>query len=315
MKRTLGQRIIELINRYFGPRNRYFETMMRSPEDAFEYSVRAGEVVYAQFAGWNNLTDQVVLDFGCGGGGKTVFYAGQGARETIGVDVCLDTRLAEDYARRRGLAVEFRGLDPDGRIPLNDDSCDVIINSSVLEHVMDLPSTLAELRRVLKPGGRLLSRWHPYRSRYGAHLWSAIGIPYAQLLFRQADLVQVYYRSLLRRYGEIPASMWRLGPESRSFNDLTYTLNRASIRSMRRMVETAGFEIRERRRFLKTRSAWWSRGLPEAVVDYFIDYEAQVCVNGKRESVDSAARVDLVRGEDVIVACPETACVPVSARN
>ncbi len=275
--------MIELANRYFGPRNRYFETMMRSPEGAFEYSIRAGEVVYAQFAGWNDLTDQVVLDFGCGGGGKTVFYAGQGARRTIGVDVRLDTRLAEDYARRKGLAVEFAPLEPDGRIPLADDSCDAIINSSVLEHVMDLPRTLAELRRVLKPGGRLLSRWHPYRSRYGAHLWSAIGIPFAHLLFRQADLVQVYYRTLLRRYGEIPANMPRLGSESRSFDDLTYPLNRASIGRMRRMIEAAGFETRECRRYLKKSPAWWSRRLLETLVDYFIDYELRICVNGKRE--------------------------------
>ena len=315
MKRTLGQRLIELVNRYFGPRNRYFETMMRSPEEAFEYSVRAGEVVYAQFAGWNDLTDQVVLDFGCGGGGKTVFYAGQGARRTIGVDVCLDTHMAEDYGRRHGLAVQFEALESDGRIPLDDDSCDVIINSSVLEHVMDLSRTLAELRRVLKPGGRLLSRWHPYRSRYGAHLWSAIGVPFAHLLFRQADLVQVYYRSLLGRYGEIPESMQRLGPESRSFDDLTYSLNRLSIRRMRRMVEASGFDICARRRYLKTTQAWWSRWLPEALVDYFVDYEAQICLNGKRARVTTAARVGREHGECVTANDPERACVPVSARD
>lgn len=289
MNPNLAQRTIESLNRLFGPRNRYFETIVRSEQEAFDYAVRAGQVVYQQFADWNDFTGKVVLDFGCGSGGKTVYYATQGPRWTIGVDQTLDTRLAEDYARKHGLTVHFMPLGRFGRIPLPDNACDVVINSSVLEHVEDLPGVLRELRRVLKPRGLLLNRWHPYRSRYGAHLWAAIGIPFAHLLFREADLVQVYYRTLVKRLGEVPPQMGNVNARSHSFADLAYTLNRRSVRELSRAVEAAGFEIRQRRYFWNKRQVGYTRLLPNAWIDYVIDYEVQVCVNHTRVRLRAAA--------------------------
>ncbi len=288
MNTNFAQRLIELLNRFFGPRNQYFESMMRSAEETFEYSMRAGAVVYDQFHGYNDLAGKVVLDFGCGGGGKTVYYAAQGPRRTIGVDCKLDAGRAREFARTRGLAVEFLPLEPDGGIPLPDDTCDVVINSSVLEHVDDPGQTFRELRRVLRPDGLLLNRWHPFRSRYGAHLWAAIGIPFAHLLFREVDLVQVYYRNVVKRFGEIPRELGPINSESTTFADLAYLLNRRSVREMRRAVEAAGFEIRSRRHFWKRQEVRYPRYLPEAWIDYTIDYEVQICVNRKETRVCTA---------------------------
>ena len=289
MNPNLAQRTIELFNRLFGPRNRYFETMMRSEQEAFEYSVRAGQIVYEQFAGWNDFAGKVVLDLGCGGGGKTVFYAAQGARWTIGVDRDLNTQRATEYARERGLAVQFMPLGRFGRIPLPDNACDFVVNSSVLEHVEDLHGVFRELRRVLKPRGLLLNRWHPYRSRYGAHLWAAIGIPFAHLLFREADLIQVYYRAMVKRFGKVPPGAGNVNARSKSFADLTYALNRRSVREMCRAVEQAGFEIRARRHFWNTRQVRYTRYLPRSWIDYAIDYEVQVCAKHTLARVRSAA--------------------------
>jgi SAM-dependent methyltransferase len=45
----------------------------------------------------------------------------------------------------------------DGKIPFPDNSFDCVVNNQVLEHVKDLDSVLAEMHRVLKPNGRLLT--------------------------------------------------------------------------------------------------------------------------------------------------------------
>lgn len=48
----------------------------------------------------------------------------------------------------------------DGRLPLEDDSFDVVLSTQVLEHVEDPALYLAECERVLRPGGQLLLSTH-----------------------------------------------------------------------------------------------------------------------------------------------------------
>ena len=96
-----------------------------------------------------------VLDLGCGWGYGTLWANGQGCA-TAGVDLGQD-QLA--WARAR--------LDPGGRLgltradaaalPFRDASFDRAISVEMLEHVFrpDRPRVLAEIARVLKPGGRL----------------------------------------------------------------------------------------------------------------------------------------------------------------
>lgn len=51
-------------------------------------------------------------------------------------------------------------LDDDGRVPAADASFDLLFSTQVLEHVEDPDLYLAECRRLLKPGGRLLLSTH-----------------------------------------------------------------------------------------------------------------------------------------------------------
>jgi len=41
-----------------------------------------------------------------------------------------------------------------GRIPFDDGTFDYVINKEVMEHVENLDEALAEIHRVLKPGGK-----------------------------------------------------------------------------------------------------------------------------------------------------------------
>jgi SAM-dependent methyltransferase len=82
-----------------------------------------------------------------------------------------------------------------GRIPFSDATFDLAVNNQVMEHVEDLDGTLAELDRVLKPGGAMLSIF-PARD-----VWREghIGIPFSHRLPKGA--ARFYYTWALRRLG------------------------------------------------------------------------------------------------------------------
>jgi SAM-dependent methyltransferase len=101
---------------------------------------------------------ETVLDLGSGGGIDVLLSArrvGPTGR-AIGVDMTDEMlELARRNAAEAGVAnVEFRK----GRIealPLPDASVDVVISNCVINLSTDKPAVLAEIARVLKPGGRV----------------------------------------------------------------------------------------------------------------------------------------------------------------
>ena len=93
----------------------------------------------------------VALDAACGTGRFAEFLAGRG-HQVIGVDSSPEM-LA--YARRRVPDGEFHVGELD-RLPLSDDSVDVIVCALALVHVRRLQPVMAEFARVLRPGGDLV---------------------------------------------------------------------------------------------------------------------------------------------------------------
>ncbi|CAA9341926.1 MAG: hypothetical protein AVDCRST_MAG68-3131 [uncultured Gemmatimonadetes bacterium] len=95
-----------------------------------------------------------VLDIGCGDAGVLIAIAEQGAR-TAGIE--LDEKSLERgrlRAEEHGVEVELRSGVAEA-LPWGDGSFDLVILDNVLEHVRDREKTLAEIRRVLRPGGFL----------------------------------------------------------------------------------------------------------------------------------------------------------------
>jgi 2-polyprenyl-6-hydroxyphenyl methylase/3-demethylubiquinone-9 3-methyltransferase len=94
-------------------------------------------------------TGAVLVDAGCGGGLLAPHIRDRGYRH-IGVDL-----------RRSGLArAAEHGVVPVigdvTALPLATGCADVVVAGEILEHVPDLPGTVAELSRVLRPGGLLV---------------------------------------------------------------------------------------------------------------------------------------------------------------
>ncbi|GAA1745765.1 class I SAM-dependent methyltransferase [Nonomuraea bangladeshensis] len=101
-----------------------------------------------------------ILDAGCGAGPLFAALRERGAVVT-GVDA--SAGMLELARRRLGTDADLRVVDLAGPLPFPDDTFDDVIASLVLHYLEDWAPTLAEIRRVLKPGGRLLvSVDHPF---------------------------------------------------------------------------------------------------------------------------------------------------------
>ncbi len=96
-----------------------------------------------------------VLDAGCGAG-----HTAAAAAPLVGAVVAVDLspamlEAAASLARERGLAnVTFRPADVEA-LPFADAAFDVVLSRYSAHHWPSLPNALREIRRVLKPGGRL----------------------------------------------------------------------------------------------------------------------------------------------------------------
>ena len=112
-----------------------------------------------------------VLDVGCGPGNLAAAAAGRGA-SVVGADL---SPVMVALAQSRHPNLEFHQADAE-RLPFSDDTFDAVLANLLIPHLPRPEVGLAELVRVLKPGGRLAaSMWdRPERSRLLGVIWEAI---------------------------------------------------------------------------------------------------------------------------------------------
>jgi len=98
-----------------------------------------------------------ILDVGCATGRLLDRLAAAGATGLAGSD--LAPRIV-DVARARlaarGVEADLKPADAEGGLPWPDASFDVVTLTGVLHHFMSPEAALAEIDRVLRPGGRLV---------------------------------------------------------------------------------------------------------------------------------------------------------------
>jgi 2-polyprenyl-6-hydroxyphenyl methylase/3-demethylubiquinone-9 3-methyltransferase len=93
-----------------------------------------------------------VLDIGCGGGLVSERMAALGYQVT-GIDQSEGSiETARRHARAGGVTVDYQ-VGTAGQLSRLDGSVDLVVISDVLEHLYDLPGAVAEIARVLRPGG------------------------------------------------------------------------------------------------------------------------------------------------------------------
>jgi arsenite methyltransferase len=106
-------------------------------------ALRSGERVLDIGVGPGFLAAEMALDVGAGG-------------RVCGIDPSDNMlAIARNRAGQGGAPMELQPGEANN-IPYPDSSFDVVTATQVLEYVQDLPGALAEIRRVLRPGGRIL---------------------------------------------------------------------------------------------------------------------------------------------------------------
>lgn len=106
----------------------------------------------------NGLEGKKIVDVGCGGGLLSECFAREGGKVTA-IDLAPTAiEAAREHAEAEGLLeIDYRNISVEKLLEEEGarGTFDVVVCSEVLEHVDDLPDFVANLSRLLKPGGTL----------------------------------------------------------------------------------------------------------------------------------------------------------------
>jgi ubiquinone/menaquinone biosynthesis C-methylase UbiE len=112
-----------------------------------------------------------VLEVGIGSGLNIPFYDPEKVDHLWGIDPSREMwAIARKNAREHHLDAEFIESSADS-IPLDDNSADTVVMTYTMCTIPDVPAALVEIRRVLKPGGKLFFCEHGESPDAGVRLW------------------------------------------------------------------------------------------------------------------------------------------------
>jgi SAM-dependent methyltransferase len=148
-----------------------------------------------------NFNGAHVLELGCGHGALSVDAAARGADRVLGIDldkqpITFAANFVPDAYPHLASVLEFRS---DAIAAIEGEACfDIVLCKDTFEHILDLPGVVAEVHRLLRPGGLFVIGTSPlHYSPFGDHgrylgpriPWLSALMP-EPLLFRLASAKQ-----------------------------------------------------------------------------------------------------------------------------
>ena len=172
---------------------------------------------------WDEIANQVVIDFGCGMGGTSIEMAQRGARKVLGIDIQEKwLKIAREGAERLGVSDRCKfSKSPDER-------ADVIVALDSFEHFDDPGEVLRQMANILKPNGCVRAAFGPtWYHPLGGHLFSVF--PWAHLIFTEEALIR--WRSDFKADG------------ATCFGEIEGGLNQLTIRRFQRFVDESPLRL------------------------------------------------------------------------
>jgi len=127
----------------------------------------------------HEIVGKKVLEIGCGAGGHSALFASHGAKMT---SVDITPARVQSTQRKFELlgdaAQGCRAMQADAEnLPFEDGEFDIVYSNGVLHHTHDTEKAIAEVHRVLKPGGKAVIMLYCKSSwQYWINLWLCIGV-------------------------------------------------------------------------------------------------------------------------------------------
>ena len=201
----------------------------------------------------DGLAGAVVLDVGCGDGINCLVLAHRGVERVLGLDLeppmfrpderGAQTRLLAGLVLERldggrslvdvlaGNGVRFFRGDAT-RLSFADDSFDVLLSRSAMEHIVPVERALAEMARVVRPNGLIHHAIDPYFWLCGCHKRGLVDIPWAHARLSREE----FRRFVLETEGEAVAA---------KRCERLDTLNRFTLAQWRAVIEAGPFQVLE----------------------------------------------------------------------
>jgi SAM-dependent methyltransferase len=133
------------------------------------------EEIYA----FDRFRGKRILDVGCGNGYVLSRYASHGAR-TYGIDL---TQTAVDLSRKRFALADLAGVFVQAdaeQLPFRDGMFERVVSVGVLHHIPCIESAIAEIHRVLTPGGSFVLMLYHRDSLHYRLLYPLYGVLHPQ---------------------------------------------------------------------------------------------------------------------------------------
>ena len=192
----------------WGKKNRFDPSLIARKESVNRFFV---EQVYPYFSAQKNAR---VLDLGCGPGGFLYTLAPMCGHIT-GADISKEAikvcrQTIKQNCLKNADAVDISG----SALPFEDGSFDIVVMVDLIHHMSDILTSMVEVKRVLRPGGKLLI-FEPNRCNPALFLMCALDRNERRLLMLGTKSV---YRKLLRRDYDIERCDYNgllIGPDSK----------------------------------------------------------------------------------------------------